>query len=532
MNSIENREIFSHMRLFEEYEEMHSALSESYEMSADTWRPLGDSIISSTVFQSWQRQRKDEHWTLRCVGGPGSGKTTLSAQVIEMLENKYKDDKEAVASIFLQADVVCGGSTFVEDILHSVFRQLCVKYSEADAKEDCVSKYRLYLDARRDGDSDGERRVRLVRDALLSRLGKLVRAFLIIDDLDRCSASDELLLENELSMMGIQGLKVFITSRIPCLKRASQSVECDSCPDKGVEIDVYWECESCKRRGLRPEEVHVLCQVCRDGQRACRNCRDSENFIATFDYIELNIDSNCRLPHFIDWDLEREHGNLGNNDKNLPPHSALGRWLTEARNHEELENLREKIRNQADMNVSLVRLRLDNIHRAESVNAVRASVTDVLPANIVKFFDASMQCFQTIPSPQRELGLQVIAAVTTFDYGHSFLDYEVVSGILEHAARTNGRDALYRTQPTPFAAMEAEDHVSRRKIKEMLHAARGFVVVEDREGYPMSAYCDTFHTYAKESYNEDLTRARANLNVGCVTFDSDGLGSLKKFEGQ
>lgn len=195
----------------------------------------------------------------------------MSAQVKEMLENKYRDEKEAVASIFLQEDVVSGGSTFVEDILHSVFRQLCVKDSEADAKEDYVSEYRLYLDARRDGDSDGERRVRLVRDALHSRLGKLVRAFLIIDDLDRCSASDELLIENEISMMGVQGLKVFLTSRIPCLKRASQSVECDSCPDKGMEIDVYWECESCKKRGLRPEEVHVLCQVCRDGQKACRN---------------------------------------------------------------------------------------------------------------------------------------------------------------------------------------------------------------------------------------------------------------------
>lgn len=184
------------------------------------------------------------------------------------------------------------------------------------------------------------------------------------------------------------------------------------------------------------------------------------------------------------------------------------------------------------MNVSLVRLRLDNIHRAESVNAVRASVTDVLPANIVKFFDASMQCFQAIPPPQRKLGFQVIAAVTAFDFRHSFLDYEVVSGILEHTARTNGRDALYKTQPAPVAAMEAEDHVSRRKIKEMLHATRGFVVVEDRDGYRMSAYCDTFHTYAKENYNEDLTRARASLDFGCVVFDSDGLGSLVKFEGR
>ncbi|OHE94381.1 hypothetical protein CORC01_10309 [Colletotrichum orchidophilum] len=167
--------------LFESRSEMHTALSEWHEPGADIWQPLWNWAFMNDIFRCWQRD--DNRWMQRCVGRPGSGK------------------REAVATVFARTDVASGGTAFVGDVLTIIFRQLCVNHTQVDEDEAYVAKYRLYLDAREHGYRDIFR-IKLMQEALHSlhsQLGVLDRAFLIVNDFDRCRPAVDLFLENEQS---------------------------------------------------------------------------------------------------------------------------------------------------------------------------------------------------------------------------------------------------------------------------------------------------------------------------------------------
>ncbi|KAK2015913.1 hypothetical protein LZ32DRAFT_645407 [Colletotrichum eremochloae] len=518
---------------------MEPSFSTSHEPSADTWPPLWDWIPSSSTFECWHQQA-DQRWMMHCIGPPGSGKTTLSALAIKKLKDTYSSNEAAVASVFIRADVSSSSAiTFVEDLLYSILQQLCVNHIELDAKEE----YRLYLNTKQRNGPD-DLRMQLLRSALDLCLSKLIRAFLIVDDFDRCGMAAGLLLENELSRMAAQGLKVFLTSRIPWLTVIPRRVTCDSCPKDGKEIIVYWQCKSCGEGGAGPDTAHVLCQSCKDKGKACGKCDSPANFAQPFDYIEVNMCYNNLFQGFIDWDLEREHGDLGLNtcsDKqNLPPPSDLGRVLTEAQNQKDLYDLRRRIYDHAEDNVTLARFRLDNIHQIQSIDAVRAPVADVLPANIVNFFNEGMRHIDDQPEEQRELGLKVIAAVTNFGFEPS-LGNELVDVILQNSVKaqarqqTNGTQLESLTSTTAVAEGGAEatkSYSSQQRLKEMLYATRGFVVIEPEVEYPMKAYCETFYTYVTENYEKSLMWARENLEFGVVEFDEYGFGILAEPGGQ
>ncbi|KAF0316115.1 heterokaryon incompatibility protein, partial [Colletotrichum asianum] len=459
--------------------------------------------------------------------------TTLSAMATQALRHIYSGEMDTVMAISLRDDVTVGG--FLENFLCRIFQQLQADHTQTDASEDYMTKHQTYLNAR-SGNSPERLRIQLLREAIHLRLNQLSRAFLIIDDVDRCSAAASLLLEKELSDMAAHGLKTFLTSRVPSL-RLPRKVQCDSCPKNGTEIIVYWKCKGCVERGLEPEKAHVLCQVCRDGKKLCNSGCDPSNFVQPFDYVEVNLYHHDQFNRYIDWDFEREHGDLGlgSGTQSLPPHSELGKWLTEPQNYEALKELPGKIVEQAEMNISLARLRLDSIHRAHPSDVINPTVADVLPANIVAFFDAGMKRIEEQASPQRALGLRVIAAVTNFDFDRRGLGFEVLDEVLRNAERPNVRHEANRTHSapvmstTPLPKKEREDtdaHVLGPRLREMLHATRGFVVVKPFADYPMVAYCKTFHMYAKENYNEALMQAREAIHFGRIRFGASGLGCL------
>lgn len=202
--------------------------------------------------------------------------TTLSSLVAKRLRNKYSGDGDAVAAVFVRTDVASGGSTaFVEDFLASVFRQLCARHAKVIGDEDDdaahIAKYREYFEARDHGLRDA-RRIQLLRDALHLRLALLDHAFLVVDDFDRCSPAADLFLEGELAALTRLGLKVFLTSRVPCLATTPLDQACDSCEDEQLRAKsraVYWKCEECRRK--RVKLAHILCQDCRDADKTCAN---------------------------------------------------------------------------------------------------------------------------------------------------------------------------------------------------------------------------------------------------------------------
>ncbi|KAL0934505.1 TOL protein [Colletotrichum truncatum] len=521
-------------RVFKERQGIHPALSEWHEPGADTWEPLWDGLFASEIFISWQR--RDSRWILRCVGTPGSGKTTLSALVTRKLKQKYAGTRDAVASVFVRNDVTFNGTAFVEDVLIVLFNQLSLKGIE---DEIIAAKYRLYLDARKHGHRDVFR-IQLTRDALYSLLTKLDHAFLIVDDFDRCSPAVDLFLENELSLLATKGLKVFLTSRITCLKILPEKVLCDSCVTEDQEhLSVYWACAGCEGTGVEREVVHVLCQNCREKGEACGKCGSSVNFSQPFDHVELNLGfNNHYFQQLIDRELEMEHGDLGlkSTKEEKPPMSDLGRSLTDPRNHEALATLRSRTADQADGNVSLALLRLNNVHQLQSVDSILSPLSDVLPANVVAFFDAGMQRIEEQPPYLRDLGLKVIAAVAHYGY-HTGLGYEVLDKLIQNSLQTPARQQPTRTQSLPVApttaateAMEelAVFHVPHRSLEEMLHAARGFLVMGTLGYRPLRAYCQAFYVYVKENYNESLVRARAKLDFDSVEVNQEGgLAELK-----
>ncbi|KAF0330950.1 ankyrin repeat-containing protein [Colletotrichum asianum] len=521
---------------FSERKVLHPALSVRPELGPDAWKPLWNGLLESDVFGSWQNP--EYQWMLRCVGGPGSGKTHLSAVVTKRLEESYNEDTEAVASIFIGADVTSSGTAFVEDVLTSVFLQLSAKYADVDV-DMANAKYQLYLEAWKHGHRD-RHRIRLVREALCLRLDMLENKFLIIDDFDRCYPTVDLFLEDELSHLATRGLRVFLTSRISCLEEFPLSATCDFCQKESLKL--FWGCESCDGKGVQHENTYTLCEDCVYNEEACEKCGDSDNFVQPYGHIDLNLNDNGRVEQFINHDLETEHGDLGlgsSTPDKLPPHSRLGRQLAATENGKALTELQGKLVKQAEGNVSLARLRLDNEHQAQSTESVFSPLADVLPVNIVGFFRAGMRRVEEQPPERRDLGFKVIAAVTHYNYGLG-IPYEALDRLLRNPTKTLTRQQPLRTQSAPVVSGvkrkagpdPAPTHVPHRSLEEMLHAACGFVVMVPLGNRPLRAYSEAFHEYARH-YHEDLRWAHAQLDFDSVRVDEQGnvseQGNLAEF---
>ncbi|KAK2027059.1 hypothetical protein LX32DRAFT_621504 [Colletotrichum zoysiae] len=516
---------------FNKRQEMHPAFSEWHEPRAYTWRPLWDGILKSDVLESWQQD--SSKWMLRCVGAPGSGKTTFSALVMANLKDNFRGKGDAVACIFLRTDVSSSDASFVEDVLESVLHQLCAKHIRmaADEAGAYVARYQQCFATGEHGHHD-DFRMKILRDALHSCLDLLDRAFLVIDGIDKCSPAVELLLENELLSLAAKGLKVILTSRIRCCRTSSVAF-CDYCPQESRKcLGVYWICNACKERGVGGKDSHVLCQSCKAKGITCKNCGNLASFILPYNYVELDLSFNQQsFERFIDRDLEIEHGDLGlystNEDK--PPHSDLGRDLVMARNHDALTILRRRIAHQSGANISLALLHLSNVHRLRSVDSILSPPPDVLPANIVAFFHAGMRRIGKQSRSQRDLGLKAIAAAAHCGYRRG-IKYDVLDRLLQTPTKTLARHQPTSAQSGPVVSTIAGTETRRsplvipshHRLDEILHAACGFLVVDN----PVDAlhlatirtYCEEFHVYAREKYSESLLWAHSELD-----FDSVGL---------
>lgn len=259
---------------------------------------------------------------------------------------------------------------------------------------------------------------------------------------------------------------------------------------------------------------------------------DSAEFIQPFDHVDLDLNFNTlTLKQFIDRDLEMEHGDLGlgttKDDK--PPRSNLGRLLADPVNHAALATLRSRTLDQADGNISLALLRLNNVHQLQSVESIVSPLADVLPANIVSFFNAGIQCIEEQPWARRDLGLKVIAAVAHYDY-HTGIGYESLESLLRNSSKSSAMQQPTRAQSASFAGSAAATkmeagltgiHVPHRSLEELLHSARGFIIMGPLGHRPLKAYSQAFHVYVQENYNESLVRAREKLDFDSVTVNQE-----------
>ncbi|KAI5928599.1 hypothetical protein F4810DRAFT_644354 [Camillea tinctor] len=465
--------------------QIHPAISENHYLGPEIFKPLFDWLFKDEVFESWQKE--ESKWMLRCFGGPGSGKTIVSALAAESLRLRFSSPKQAVASIFIKSDVVSNAASFIEDLMVSLLRQLYSQHTGIQGDSEVFTHFESYLEVCRLHQRNVER-LRFLRRALHSCITTFDRVFLILDDFDKCDEMAELFLEDELAKLQELGVKIMLTSRIQCRKEPPLSTFCDVCDSEWLRV--YWECSTCL------DEPFVICADCRERDESCQNCDDNKNFYEPYTHRDLDIGlvGEKQMLDYIAWELENNHGDLGLDSRAFtkPPLSRLGKELKKKRNRGKLKELMDEIEFKSWGNISIARLRLEIVHEMSSADEIVAG--DRLPRSITAIFDAGIRKIEQQPESEREVGLKAIAAMAHFEYEQG-VDFEVLQRLLRLTSRHS-----------------SHSHMLPRSLEEILQATKGFLVVENLDECPFRAYNQAFHTYARDNYNESLLWAYAELD--------------------
>jgi hypothetical protein len=186
------------------------------------------------------------------------------------LKEHPETQKYPIADIYIGRDVPHHDIYFVEDFIETLYNKLAdTTVLEEDHSDDAYDEYaemRYLLKEAPEG-YRAKSRLQSLREALYSRLDALkgARAFLLLDGIDRCSQTQRLLLDNELSKLLETGLSILITSRLAVLERFE--APCDHPDDPVPEyaritLNMYYECHECK---------YIVCVPCIDAKRSCPN---------------------------------------------------------------------------------------------------------------------------------------------------------------------------------------------------------------------------------------------------------------------
>ncbi|KAF2468286.1 uncharacterized protein BDR25DRAFT_232351 [Lindgomyces ingoldianus] len=470
----------------------HPSLGVSRSLSTDIFVDIFDWFFTHPVFDRWQG--KGVNWQLHCIGGPGSGKTTLAALVVHHLKGKVHSEGIPVISFFVQEDVYEHETAFLEDFLEILYRELGAY--EACTQDDSSAFHSEYAFARYMDPSGGRARYRihLIRKSVYSRVSTMMQStpiYLVLDGIDRCSPTLRFLLEMELHDLQQSGLSILLTSRLAVYEQleakcdhqnhngASDDEEVDL--DAREALDLFLTCRCCE---------NVMCFPCFEEGRICGECGTNDELHEQYDHVNVPIGiPDSQMKKFVAWDLEREHGDLGlkSSVHQKPPLSTLGvSILSDQTPNKALALVQEIVRNVYG-NIGFAKARLDLVHEAESLERVEQR-RDQLPANIIAIFDAGLKQIEAQPEEQRDLALKSIAG----------------------AGRTSNG------VPVPELQRWLGESVSARirSGEDILQAARGFLFSKLRDDPAKIYLCHpTFVYYVVERYHEGLHRANTQLTI-------------------
>ncbi|KAH7051071.1 hypothetical protein B0J12DRAFT_661973 [Macrophomina phaseolina] len=461
---------------------MHPALSVSHELPFDFCPGTFDWIFDLEEFEHWID--KVHSWQLRCVGPPGSGKTTLSALALARLRERFRGQKEAVAAIFLLDDVnYSHEGRFCEDLLDSVYCQLSSR--QPHPEDLATSFYATYRDAREHGKQNV---LHLLRKALAARLAILERAFLVLDDIDRCYESSAL--EAELSRLQELGLKILVTSRVP-LNTSVLEYRCDT----GVHGKEEWEVPCCKVCWWCSKcKYDIICHGCKEAGHVCKSCGKEGLLVEPYEKIDLMISiPDPVLYSFVSFSLESVHGdlNLQIPGQNLPPISPLGSLIRKHAGGTYAEILVNMMVDRAEGNIGFARLLLELVHESCSIEEVEDSIRgagDRIPKRILDYFDAGIGKIQERPvKAERDLGLKAISVAATCEEC-CYKTFDEVKQELGEGTRKAGTDHL-----API-----------RVVDDVIRAANGLLVQMEGEDRRVAPYNTYFGIYVRQNYNTAL----------------------------
>jgi hypothetical protein len=203
---------------------------------------------------------------------------------------------------------------------------------------------------------------------------------------------------------------------------------------------------------------------------------------------------------FVEWDLERVHGDIGLDSQNprKPPLSSLGLSFNKAESSTAARECASRITNEAHGSILLAKLGLDVVYSSTTVDGIELA-RDRLPRNVQAVFNEGIQAMGKQSVDQRDLALEAIAVVATHTYpvGAPLSRLEVA---LRKRSRTSAENPV---SPDP---------------KDILEATKGYLCLVPpwHEGieHGISGYNVLFHFFAAQEYNDDIVWARAQLKTG------------------
>jgi hypothetical protein len=218
------------------------------------------------------------------------------------------------------------------------------------------------------------------------------------------------------------------------------------------------------------------------------------------------------MKDFIKRTIQREHGdlegqtsNVGASSSEWPPPSTLGRALIES---DRGKSLIHDTETRAEGNLAWARLRLDDICKAETIEDTMLR-KDRLPRNLVSLFDAGVR---EVESQQREVASLGLKAILLASLGSQAFP-SIRKYIPEELLNEEAFDKNEEMQGVPFVAIrnwiydhKVNPYPDLVTIKEVLHAAMGFLKVDPDDDDRISVYHKDFGLYVCERYNTKLVQ--------------------------
>lgn len=185
----------------------------------------------------------------------------LAARHIHEVASRSGREKIYLATVYIRDSPIESELAFVEDVLRIVFSELTP--SHADIGSGVLERYKEYKRARFTGRKVSFR-ISLIAQALQERIAEVCavdQAFLILDNLDHCSAPLKELIVRELAAIQQVGLKIMLTSRLPRYENhGTMDKNCDF-NEEHFSISPYWHCRNCKKD---------ICEICKGDETNCR----------------------------------------------------------------------------------------------------------------------------------------------------------------------------------------------------------------------------------------------------------------------
>jgi hypothetical protein len=230
--------------------------------------------------------------------------------------------------------------------------------------------------------------------------------------------------------------------------------------------------------------------------------------------IEAPLDQvpNYIMEGFVLRAIQHEHGKLdvpSSNDEtscaDWPPLSTLGRALVAT---DRGKSLVKDTETRAEGNLAWARLRLDDISKAETIEDTLLR-KDRLPRNLVALFDSGVSEIENQRKDIARLGLKAIllASLGLQAFPSTINDDPEEWFEEEGVERDDAKEGV------PFVTLRNWIHAHDREarpipptLKEVLHAARGYLKVEPEEDCRLAVYHTDFGLYVRERYNARLVQ--------------------------